>query len=109
MTALPCPGAGRSHRQCVRGAGLKPLLTDQPRAQPPPAAWPVVERGALGALVINRQATPARMAVLKIKGHFGVSVEGDFNRPGRAPPWRPVASPCPVPGVTPRFEWLGRN
>jgi phosphomannomutase len=40
----------------------------------------VVERGALGALVITASHNPPEWLGLKIKGPFGGSVEGDFTR-----------------------------
>ncbi|MCP9849608.1 phosphoglucomutase/phosphomannomutase family protein [Cyanobium sp. Morenito 9A2] len=62
----------------VRGADLEPVLTDT--AVPTPAcSWAVVERGALGALVITASHNPPEWLGLKIKGHFGGSVEGDFT------------------------------
>ena len=49
-------------------------------ATPTPASsWAVVERGALGALVITASHNPPEWLGLKIKGPFGGSVEGDFT------------------------------
>jgi len=63
----------------VRGVNLQPLLADS--ATPTPAAsWAVVERGALGALVITASHNPPEWLGLKIKGPFGGSVEGDFTQ-----------------------------
>lgn len=62
----------------VRGCELEPLLTDT--AVPTPAcSWAVVERQALGALVITASHNPPEWLGLKIKGPFGGSVEGDFT------------------------------
>ena len=62
----------------VRGCDLEPLLTDT--AVPTPAcSWAVVERQALGALVITASHNPPEWLGLKIKGPFGGSVEGDFT------------------------------
>ena len=62
----------------VRGCGLEPLLTST--AVPTPAcSWAVVERKALGALVITASHNPPEWLGLKIKGPFGGSVEGDFT------------------------------
>ena len=63
----------------VRGCGLEPLLSAT--ATPTPASsWAVVERQALGALVITASHNPPEWLGLKIKGPFGGSVEGDFTR-----------------------------
>ena len=63
----------------VRGVELEPVLADA--ATPTPASsWAVVERGALGALVITASHNPPEWLGLKIKGPFGGSVEGDFTR-----------------------------
>ena len=63
----------------VRGCGLEPLLSAT--ATPTPASsWAVVERQALGALVITASHNPPEWLGLKIKGPFGGSVEGDFPR-----------------------------
>ena len=63
----------------VRGCGLEPLLSAT--ATPTPASsWAVVERHALGALVITASHNPPEWLGLKIKGPFGGSVEGDFTR-----------------------------
>ncbi|MAR52805.1 MAG: phosphoglucosamine mutase [Propionibacteriaceae bacterium] len=62
----------------VRGCDLEPLLTDT--AVPTPAcSWAVVERQALGALVITASHNPPEWLGLKIKGPFGGSVEGSFT------------------------------
>ena len=63
----------------VRGCGLEPLLSAT--ATPTPASsWAVVQRQALGALVITASHNPPEWLGLKIKGPFGGSVEGDFTR-----------------------------
>ncbi len=62
----------------VQGCDLKPLLTNT--AVPTPAcSWAVVERQALGALVITASHNPPEWIGLKIKGPFGGSVEGTFT------------------------------
>ena len=62
----------------VRGAGLEPLLSDSPTPTPA-SSWAVVQRQALGALVITASHNPPEWLGLKIKGPFGGSVEGDFT------------------------------
>jgi phosphomannomutase len=62
----------------VRGVGLEPLIAQAPL--PTPAiSWMVVEKKALGGLVITASHNPAEWLGLKIKGHFGGSVEADFT------------------------------
>ena len=63
----------------VRGVGLEPLLAQEPLPTPA-CSWVVVERRALGALVITASHNPPEWLGLKIKGHFGGSVEGDFTK-----------------------------
>ena len=54
----------------MRGAELVPVLAEA--ATPTPAAsWAVVERQALGALVITASHNPPEWLGLKIKGPFG--------------------------------------
>jgi phosphomannomutase len=89
----------------VRGADLEPLLADS--ATPTPASsWAVVERGALGALVITASHNPPEWLGLKIKGPFGGSVEGDFTKRVET---RLEAGgiTVPIPGETPRFDAMG--
>jgi phosphomannomutase len=62
----------------IRGAGLEPLLCDTP-VPTPACSWAVVQRSALGALVVTASHNPPEWLGLKIKGHFGGSVEGDFT------------------------------
>ena len=86
----------------VRGAGLDPLLTST--AVPTPAcSWAVVQRQALGALVITASHNPPEWLGLKIKGPFGGSVEGDFTA---AVEQRLAAGgiTVPIPGDLPRFD-----
>ncbi|MAR07853.1 MAG: phosphoglucosamine mutase [Cyanobium sp. NAT70] len=85
----------------VRGCELEPLLTDTP-VPTPACSWAVVERQALGALVITASHNPAEWLGLKIKGPFGGSVEGDFT----AAVERRLAAggiTRPIQGVVPRF------
>jgi phosphomannomutase len=63
----------------VRGCGLEPLLCDAPTPTPA-SSWAVVQRQALGALVITASHNPPEWLGLKIKGPFGGSVEGDFTQ-----------------------------
>ena len=89
----------------VRGADLEPLLADS--ATPTPSSsWAVVERGALGALVITASHNPPEWLGLKIKGPFGGSVEGDFTKRVET---RLAAGgiTVPIPGETPRFDAMG--
>ena len=86
----------------VRGCGLQPLLTST--AVPTPAcSWAVVERQALGALVITASHNPPEWLGLKIKGPFGGSVEGDFTA---AVEQRLAAGgvTAPIQGETERFD-----
>jgi phosphomannomutase len=89
----------------VRGADLEPVLAET--ATPTPAcSWAVVERGALGALVITASHNPPEWLGLKIKGHFGGSVEGDFTKRVET---RLEAGgiTVPIPGEPERFDALG--
>jgi len=89
----------------VRGAGLEPVLSDCPTPTPA-SSWAVVQRGALGALVITASHNPPEWLGLKIKGPFGGSVEGDFT----ARVERRLAAggiSVPIAGDTRRFDALG--
>ncbi|MFM7312737.1 MAG: phosphoglucomutase/phosphomannomutase family protein, partial [Cyanobium sp.] len=89
----------------VRGAGLVPILSDAPTPTPA-SSWAVVQRGALGALVITASHNPPEWLGLKIKGPFGGSVEGEFT--GRVE--RRLAAggiTVPIEGETERFGALG--
>ena len=89
----------------VRGAELVPVLSESPTPTPA-SSWAVVERGALGALVITASHNPPEWLGLKIKGPFGGSVEGDFT----ARVERRLAAggiTVPIAGATERFDALG--
>ena len=89
----------------VRGAGLEPLLTATP-VPTPACSWAVVERQALGALVITASHNPPEWLGLKIKGPFGGSVEGEFT----ARVERRLAAggiTVPIAGDTEHFDAIG--
>ncbi|MCP9927399.1 phosphoglucomutase/phosphomannomutase family protein [Cyanobium sp. CH-040] len=93
----------------VRGVNLEPVLAASPTPTPA-SSWAVVERAALGALVITASHNPPEWLGLKIKGPFGGSVEGDFT--GRvetrlAAGGVSVPIPPASPGGEPRFDALG--
>lgn len=82
-----------------------PLLAATP-VPTPACSWAVVERRALGALVITASHNPPEWLGLKIKGPFGGSVEGDFT----ARVERRLAAgglTVPIPGDTERFDAMG--
>jgi len=91
----------------VHGCELEPLLTNS--AVPTPAcSWAVVERKALGALVITASHNPPEWLGLKIKGPFGGSVEGDFT----AAVERRLAAggiTAPIQKPVPRFDGRGEH
>ena len=91
----------------VHGCELEPLLTSS--AVPTPAcSWAVVERKALGALVITASHNPPEWLGLKIKGPFGGSVEGDFT----AAVERRLAAggiTAPIQKPVPRFDGRGEH
>ena len=86
----------------VRGCELEPLLTSTP-VPTPACSWAVVERRALGALVITASHNPPEWLGLKIKGPFGGSVEADFTA---AVETRLAAGgiTAPIPGSVARFD-----
>ena len=62
----------------VRGVGLVPLLASS--SLPTPAcSWAIVEKNALGALVVTASHNPSEWLGLKIKGSFGGSVDSSFT------------------------------
>ena len=72
------PELAEAIASAVRGVGLEPLLTSTP-VPTPACSWTVVQRRALGALVITASHNPPEWLGLKIKGPFGGSVEGRFT------------------------------
>jgi phosphomannomutase len=89
----------------VRGVDLEPVLADTPTPTPA-SSWAVVERGALGALVITASHNPPDWLGLKIKGPFGGSVEGDFTKRVETR-LQAGGITVPLPGAAPRFDALG--
>ncbi|WP_216902032.1 phosphoglucomutase/phosphomannomutase family protein [Synechococcus sp. CCY 9618] len=89
----------------VRGAELVPVLAAAP-VPTPACSWAVVERRALGALVITASHNPPEWLGLKIKGPFGGSVEGDFTaRVERRLEAGGIS--VPIAGTTERFDAMG--
>ena len=86
----------------VRGCGLQPLLASTP-VPTPACSWAVVERQALGALVITASHNPPEWLGLKIKGPFGGSVEGDFTAAVEQRLAAEGVTP-PIKGDTERFD-----
>ncbi len=89
----------------VRGANLTPVFSASPTPTPA-SSWAVVERRALGALVITASHNPPEWLGLKIKGPFGGSVEGDFT----ARVERRLAAggiSVPIAGDTEQFDAMG--
>ncbi len=86
----------------VRGCDLEPLLTVTP-VPTPACSWAVVNRQALGALVITASHNPPEWMGLKIKGPLGGSVEGNFTK---AVEQRIAVGviPTPIEARTKRFD-----
>ena len=89
----------------VRGADLVPVLAEAP-IPTPAASWAVVERQALGALVITASHNPPEWLGLKIKGPFGGSVEGDVTERVEKR-LRAGGLTVPIPGISLRFDAMG--
>lgn len=102
------PELAEAIASAVRGADLEPVLSDSPTPTPA-SSWAVVERGALGALVVTASHNPPEWLGLKIKGPFGGSVEGDFTqRVESRLEAGGITVPIPPPAAgEPRFDALG--
>ena len=101
------PELAEAIANAVRGCELEPLLTETP-VPTPACSWAVVERKALGALVITASHNPPEWLGLKIKGPFGGSVEGDFT----AAVERRLAAggiTPPIAATTSRFDGRGEH
>ena len=101
------PELAEAIANAVRGCELEPLLTETP-VPTPACSWAVVERKALGALVITASHNPPEWLGLKIKGPFGGSVEGDFT----AAVERRLAAggiTPPIAATTNRFDGRGEH
>ena len=101
------PELAEAIANAVRGCELEPLLTETP-VPTPACSWAVVEREALGALVITASHNPPEWLGLKIKGPFGGSVEGDFT----AAVERRLAAggiTPPIAATTNRFDGRGEH
>ena len=101
------PELAEAIANAVRGCELEPLLTETP-VPTPACSWAVVEREALGALVITASHNPPEWLGLKIKGPFGGSVEGDFT----AAVERRLAAggiTPPIAATTSRFDGRGEH
>ena len=86
----------------IRGCELEPLLANS--SSPTPAAsWAVLNRQALGALVITASHNPPEWLGLKIKGSWGGSVDEDFTK---AVEYRLSAGgiTIPIEGATELFD-----
>ena len=99
------PELAEAIASAVRGADLVPVLADAP-IPTPAASWAVVERQALGALVITASHNPPEWLGLKIKGPFGGSVEGDVTARVEKR-LRAGGLTVPLPGTTLRFDAMG--
>ncbi|WP_320675205.1 phosphoglucomutase/phosphomannomutase family protein [Prochlorococcus sp. MIT 1341] len=96
------PELAEASAAAIRGSGLEPLLASTPLTTPA-CSWAVVQRKALGALVITASHNPPEWLGMKIKGPFGGSVESDFTK---AVEKRLLAGGkiIPLEGITKRFD-----
>ncbi len=99
------PELAEAMAAAVRGADLVPVLAASP-VPTPACSWAVVERRALGALVVTASHNPPEWLGLKIKGPFGGSVEGDFTARVEKR-LRAGGITVPIRGATERFDALG--
>ncbi len=72
------PEFAESIASAVRACELEPLLTQTP-VPTPSCSWAVVQKKALGALVVTASHNPPEWLGLKVKGSYGGSVQGDFT------------------------------
>ncbi len=72
------PELAQSIACAVRGCGLEPLLA-KTAVTTPACSWAVLQKKALGALVITASHNPPEWIGLKIKGPFGGSVDSEFT------------------------------
>ncbi len=96
------PEMAEAVASAIRGCNLEPLMAEG--CVPTPAcSWGVVNRKALGALVITASHNPPEWLGLKIKGPFGGSVDETFTK---AVEKRLALNVIhhPVGGVTKRFD-----
>lgn len=72
------PEFAQTVTEAVRSLGIPVLLSDQP-APTPAFSWAVLERGAIGSLVVTASHNPADYSGIKVKGAFGGSVAPEMT------------------------------